>query len=327
MMWHVRENPCGGIAALEKSASRYHHAPGTARGCGAQFRAVIIILVLACVGADIRCARAGEDPPATLGGKYGLEADLAGQSKPAALDLSIGPWYRYIYHADNSRLWNGLYVKGGSLLSLNPAYGQLGIYVEWMPISILQLRAQFDRFSFFGRDGSLLSYNDKNEHYGYRDLRRRRGQEISGEADRWMIQPTLRGEYGRYVVENDATYAFYRYEQTGPYFWDQEYDTLLQKQDRLFADDVYILYNCPPDERYEKLLVGPSFEVVRAYGANLTRERLGVSLYYEPVPGKSILGYTQHPRFYFQAGLNTKDRNQDDQFYFLGGIGTELNFD
>lgn len=289
--------------------------------------AIFGFLILSFFVATVACAGAAGDLNAAIGGNYGLEADMEGQSKPAGFDVSIGPWYRYRYHNDASPLWDGLYVQGGGVLSLNPAYGQLGVYLEWLPVAILQLRAQVDRFSYFGHDGSLLSYSSSSEPYGESDLKRRRGQEISGTASRLMLQPTLRGEYGRFVVENQVSYAFYRFNQYAPYFWDQEYDTLLKQHDRLFVNDLFMLYDFAPADRNERLLVGPGFELVHALGADLTRKRVGLSCYFEPLPRKSIFGGISHPRYYFQAGVNVRDPNHQGQFYLVGGVGMDLDLD
>ena len=268
-----------------------------------------------------------EDPPSPLGGQYGAEIDLEGQSPPAGVDLSGEAWYRYIYRRDPSRLWDGLYVQGGGALDINPAYGRIGAYVEWMPVAILQLRAQIDRYAFFGSSGSLLIYPDTNAPFGSGDYRDHRGQEVSDQADRFVLQPTLQVSIGPYVLVNQSTYALYDFKRDGPYFWDQEYDTLLQRHDRLYADDLSLLYSLAWPGKAGRLLIGPSFEAVHASGADLTRTRVGLSLYFEPRVSKHAVGFLAKPRIYFQAGVNTNDSNQDGQVYFLGGIGVELNFD
>lgn len=284
------------------------------------------MLMLACVGAAGHRACADEHPPAVLGGKYGLEADIETQYQPAAVDISTEAWYRRVYHDDLSRLWNGLYVQGGGSLDINPAYGRVGAYVEWMPAAILRLRAQIDRYAFFGGNGSLLVYADKNAPFGSGQLKERRGQEISGQAARFVFQPTLQGSIGHYVLVNQSTYARYDFNQNGPYFWEQEYDTLLQRQDSLYANDLSLLYDFARQGKDERLLIGPSFEVIHASGADLTRTRVGLSLYFETASHHAF-GYRSRPRLYFQAGMNTNDRNRDGQAYFLGGIGVELNCD
>ena len=275
----------------------------------------------------MRIAGGQGEPPSSLGGQYGAEIDLEGQSLPAGVDLSGEAWYRYVYRRDPSRLWDGLYVQGGGALDINPAYGRIGAYVEWLPVAILQLRAQIDRYAFFGTSGSLLIYPDTNAPFGSGDYRDRRGQEVSAQADRFVFQPTLQGSMGPYVLVNQSTYALYDFKRNGPYFWDQEYDTLLQRHDRLYADDLSLLYSLARPGNAGRLLLGPSFEAVHASGSNLTRTRVGLSLYFEPWAVKPAPGILGRPRIYFQAGVNTHDSNQDGRAYFLCGIGMELNFD
>ena len=275
----------------------------------------------------MRIASGQEGSPSLLGGQYGAEVDLQGQSPPAGVEISSEAWYRYVYRHDPSRLWDGLYVQGGGSLDINPAYGRIGAYVEWMPVTILQLRTQIDHYAFFGTSGSLLIYTDTNAPFGSGDYRDRRGQEVSVQADRFMLQPTLQGTIGRYVLVNQSTFALYDFKRDGPYFWDQEYDTLLRRHDRLYADGLSLLYDLVRPATEGSLLIGPSFEVVHAAGADLTRTRVGLSLYFEPRTVKHAPGFLARPRIYFQAGVNTHDRNQGGRAYFLGGIGVELNFD
>jgi hypothetical protein len=285
---------------------------------------IVLGLVLLTI---MRIASGREGSPSPQDGQYGAEIDLEGQSPPAGIDLSGEAWYRYVYRRDPSRLWDGLYVQGGGSLDINPAYGRIGAYVEWMPVAILQLRAQIDRYAFFGTSGSLLIYPNTNAPFGSGDYRDRRGQEVSAQADRFVLQPTLQGTIGPYVLVNQSTYALYDFKRAGPYFWDQEYDTLLQRHDRLYADDLSLLYSLARPGKAGRLLIGPSFEAVHASGADLTRTRVGLSLYFEPRASKHAEGFLAKPRIYFQAGVNTNDSNQDGRAYFLGGIGVELNFD
>lgn len=284
----------------------------------------LLIGVLWVATFSAACAQTQSSPH---GGHYGLDADLEGAYRPIAVDLSSEAWYRYIYRNDASRLWDGLYIKGGGALDINPAYGRVGAYVEWMPVAILILRAEFDRYAFFGTNGSLLIYTDSSAPFGVADYKARRGQEVAAGADRIMLQPTLQVEIGSWMLVNQASFARYDFQHSGPYFWEQEYDTLLARHDRLFADDLSLLYDFAREAKAEHLLVGPSLEVVHASGANLTRTRAGLSLYFEPHARVHAADYQIRPRFYFQLGVNTQDRNQDGRLYVLGGIGMGVDFD
>ena len=51
-----------------------------------------------------------------------LSTDLVGAYNPEALAVLADASYVDVYHTDNSPLWNGLYIKGGSQLSISPAH-------------------------------------------------------------------------------------------------------------------------------------------------------------------------------------------------------------
>jgi|GEM_PF-1299944 len=289
------------------------------------YRAWVAGLILLLCHPGIKQASARENQPTALGGKYGLSMDINGEYKPSDLGITANPWYRYVYHKEQDPLWDGLYLEGGGLFMLNPAYGQAGAYLEWMPITILQLHVQLDRYLFFGQYGALMAFDDRNARFGDRALRTHQGKEMTGDANRLLLQPTFTLTAGRMVLSNETDYAFYSFEpndaQTGAYFWELEYDTLLKKRDRLIADTLSLLYEFDPGKK-QSLLIGPYYEVVHAYGSRLTRQRMGISFDYELPTGH---GRWQRPRLYLQTGANVQDRNAQGQLYLVGGIGADFD--
>lgn len=253
-------------------------------------------------------------------GRFGLEADIEATHNPTALDFSTDAWYRYVYHHEDAPLWDGLYVQAGGQANINAAYGQLGVYLEWLPIAVLQLHAQIDRYFFFGQNGALLSFADKHAAFGDRELNARRGQEATDQANRLLLQPTLQATLGRYTVSNETRYAFYTFASPGSYFWELEYDTLLKKNDRLVANKTSLLRTFTPASQAGTLTLGPYYEIVHAFGAALERRRLGITLSFEPTANH----HRRQPHFYFQTGINLRDRNRDGQFYFAGGVGVSF---
>jgi hypothetical protein len=255
------------------------------------------------------------NPSDTITGQF----DLAGGYNPAALATTADIFFRHVYHQDNSPLWNGLYLQGGSQIRLSPAFGRIGVYAEWMPVAVFQLRMQVDRFRFFGNYGSLLDFADKNAPFGDTEKDARDGEELTGVGNRVLLQPVLRAKFGRYIVRNKTDYAFYELPEPGPYYLEQEYDTLLKTSDRLIANELTVLYTYPLPETF---LFGPYYEYVHSFGAKLTRQRIGATFYYEPVKKYKMF---DAPRFYIQTGFNLQDRNRDNEFYFNAGFGADIN--
>ena len=236
----------------------------------------------------------------------------------------MGAWYRYTYRQDATSPDDGLYVQSGGLLSVNAAYARAGAYVEWAPASFFQLRTQLDRYQFFGQYGALLAYEDRNAPFGDRTLKAQQGGEQSGHGYRALLQPTLAVNVGPFLLANEATLAVYQFSPdgmpAGRYFWELEYDTLMKKWDRLLADEVSLVHEFSPQPTKASLLIGPYYETVHAMGANMLRNRVGVTFYYESAPSAG-----HRNRYYFQAGVNTEDRNVEGQAFFTGGIGADFD--
>lgn len=54
------------------------------------------------------------------------------------------------------------------------------MHLEWVPIAVLKLRLQYDRFYFSGSNGSLLTFASANDLFGDDELLAREGDEVSG---------------------------------------------------------------------------------------------------------------------------------------------------
>lgn len=124
------------------------------------------------------------------------------------------------------------------------------------------------------------------------------------------------------IVRNQTDLAFYRFGHGGPYFYEWEYDTLLRDSDGLVANRTALLFQLEAHSAEAMLLVGPSYEVVHAMAADLSRQRLGVSAYFCPTDAWGVLA---RPRFYAQTGVNLQDRNRAGQWFVAGGVGADLD--
>ena len=248
--------------------------------------------------------------------------DVAIGDNPATLGLLAETRYRHIYRRDISPLWDGLYSQGGFQLSVTPAFGRIGAHIEWLPIAMFQLRLQYDHYHFFGQHGSLLTYGSGNEAFGDDEIKGRKGEEITGTGDRILFQPILQMKFGPYIVRDRIDYAAYSFSGDGPFYHEWEYDTLLTTNDHLFVNQLMLYYELIPKSDGEHLLFGPFHEYVRASNAKLVRTRVGANLYY--APAVKCLGFNQ-PRIWAQAGWNLKDRNRDDEIFFVIGVGADFS--
>ena len=282
---------------------------------------VLVISLLALEFGGIAVASEGQSDslPAKA---WGASFDIAAGDNPATLAIVGEAQYRNVYRLDNSPLWDGLYTQGGFQFSVTPAFGRAGAHLEWLPIAILQLRLQYDRYAFFGQHGSLLSYASGDEPFGDDVIKARKGEEKTDTANRILLQPTLRLKFGPYILRNKSEIALFEFDGKGPYYHEWEYDTLLKTSDRLFFNQLMLLYEVIKNEKGKTLLLGPFHEYLRTSHAGLERTRVGLSAYF--VPKNKFLSFNR-PRLWVQAGRYLKDRNRDDEFYFLAGVGADLS--
>jgi hypothetical protein len=185
-----------------------------------------------------------------------------------------------------------------------------------MPFLFLIARVQYDGYSYFGKNGGLLSFPSGKDPFGDPELRARRGTEESGFGSRVLFQPTIQLKTGDIVLRNQSDIAKYWFPGTGPFFLEQEYDTLLKNGDHLFANRTQVLREISSGNG--SIFLGPYYERVHAQAADLTRERLGFLFYSEQSRTSRFL---DESHFFAEIGYNLKDRNRGHEIFFLIGIG------
>lgn len=281
---------------------------------------LIFLNALACGGMAIA---SNEQSNVSEINNWGVSLDLGAGKNPDTLIFVGELRYRNIYRRDKSPLWDGLYTQGGFQLRVSPAFGKAGVHVEWLPIAILQLRLQYDRYAFFAKHGSLLAYASGDEPFDDDVIEARRGEEKVGAADRILFQPTLRLKLGHWLVRNKTDFALFEFSGKGPYYHERGYDTLLKINDRLLYNQLMLLYEFIHNEEGKTLLFGPFHEYLQTSHAGLERSLVGLSVYF--VPREKYRSF-KTPRFWLQAGQYLQDRNRDNEFYFLAGFGADLSF-
>ncbi len=243
-------------------------------------------------------------------------ADLAATFNPTGIDLSGGIEYRDPYRYDSGYDTAGSYWKAGAGMELSPAYAQPSVYLEWMPFLFATGRVQYDRYSYFGTNGGVLSFSSAQEPFGDQELKALKGSEQSGAGSRVLFQPMLQAKIGDFVVRNQSDVARYRFPGTGPFFLVQEYDTLLPNNGRLFANRTQVLKEMPSPDG--KLLIGPYYEVVRGGQGTSARRQVGILLYSERSGSKAA---DREHHYFAQIGYNLTDRNRQGEIFFLMGLG------
>lgn len=251
-----------------------------------------------------------------------LEVDLVGLYNPLGISISANGYYRQVYHRDDSPLWDGLFWQAGGQVAVTPAYQRGGIHFEWLPIAVIQMSAQYDRYYFTGSYGSLLAFDSTDERFGDDEIKSREGQEQSGYGNRYLFNLTLRAKFGNTIIRNVTDMAKYEFPGEGPYYLEQEYDLLMATTDYLFSNQFYLLYE-NKDGRGKTSYFGPYYDYVKIRETGLVRERLGLTWYQER---DRAIGVLQKPRWYVQSGIYLTERNRQDEFYLVVGVGGDFDF-
>jgi hypothetical protein len=262
----------------------------------------------------------GDAPEARqkLGKEWSEYADLVATYNPLGLDLSGGYEYKDSYRYDSRYDAVSSYWQTGAGIDISPAFARPSIDFEWMPVLFFVANLEYDGYYYFGANGGLLSFSSGNDPFGDQELRARRGTEESGVGSRLLFQPTVQLKIGDIVLRNQSDIAKYRFPGKGPFFLEQEYDTLLKNGDHLFANRTQALKEISGGPGNGSIFLGPYYELVHAEAAELTRQQIGV-LFYSEQDHKNRPFATRH--FFAEIGYNLKDRNREHQIFFLIGVG------
>jgi hypothetical protein len=262
------------------------------------------------------------DPGKRLGGRYTYYGDLVGRINPRGLGFFGGINYRQVYRYDEKYDVDSAYWQTGLGLGVSPAALQAGLHFEWMPWLFLPLRLKYDYYQFRGDYGALLSFNSPDSPHGDEVLDNRHDEE-KGSAHRFLFQPTLQGKINRFVFRNQTDLAYFRFSGKGPYFLEIEEDTLLKDGDFLIVNRTQFLYSFFSDRQGKRLLAGPYYEIARAAQANITQQKLGLALFWEPAVS---IRYFGRPHLGVMTAYHLEDPSRQGQLFLLMAAGFEYTF-
>jgi len=250
-----------------------------------------------------------------------IDVDVVSLLNPAGFSFTAKAYRRQVYRHDKSLLWDGLYYQAGAQVRITPAFSRAGLQIEWMPIAIMQLRAEYDRLYFSGKYGSLLSFTSSDELFGDDELDAKEGEEVSTYGTRTAVQITLRAKFENAIFRNVTDFIQYKFPGNGPYYLEREYELLMATNDEVLSNQLYLLFENKSETGSSYL--GPYHDYVHADKSNLIRERIGVTWLQQY---KKTLASLHNPRWYLQSGVYIQDPNREDEFYILVGLGGDLKF-
>jgi hypothetical protein len=236
--------------------------------------------------------------------------------------LFSGAAHRWSTQDEDPRLLRGRYLQAGMAAGANPAYGQGAVYVEWAPIALLQLRAQYDLYGYFGRAGALVHFPSAASPFGDADIRARSGTESSGLGNRLLLSPVLNARLGSVLLRSQTDLSWWFLPPSSSWAYEPENDTLLADRDFVVANRSTVLVRLWQGSGEATLLAGPGYEVTHAARADLTRQRAEAVLYWARA---SAPGPFTRSRLLAVVGVNLVDRNHQGAIFTMAGYGVDLD--
>ena len=169
-------------------------------------------------------------------GQVGASINNAGLQN--TLDLS------WTWPATQSRhpLLSGAHIATGITNVVTPSQAKLGGWIEYSPLSILDLRAGIDPSVYFGTFDSLMSFGSYDQPFDP-EYRKTLGGAKAGTSTRVYLSPTLKFRAGPIVGSTGAEFEWWRSSADGEFFYEPTRDTVLKSAgDQLITTTSVLMY-------------------------------------------------------------------------------------
>lgn len=198
------------------------------------------------------------------------------------------------------------HVSFGLSQRLTPAYDRLNLWLEFAPLSILDLRVGLEPGAYFGTFNSLLYFPDATTRFDDDARKARRDEASAGFSGRVFAASTLKVRVGPLVARAKAELEWWRARDRGAYFYEPSRDTLVPSTGAALVVGEAVLLHETRMAGGRSLLVGPLYELtwVEATPENrkqdagvaavfhLGRRALGLR---EPALSSKVFYYLEHP--------------------------------
>jgi hypothetical protein len=187
--------------------------------------AALICVFISAVAAAQAPASGGPTQPS--GVQRVVSGQLGGSVNEPGLRTTLEvSWARPLYSSDSPLLADA-HISAGLVSVTTPSAARLGGWVEYSPLSVLDIRVGIEPAVYFGTFNSLLSFGAYADPYD-RKTRNAREDSTSGAGSRAYVSPALKMKAGRLVARAGAEFERWSASATGPLFYEPTRDTLLK---------------------------------------------------------------------------------------------------
>lgn len=266
--------------------------------------------------------------------RFYSDMDLRFRVQPLGLVLSTRMYNEHEYMRNNaSILFSHVFLRAGAVVNLSPAYAEGGIDIEFQPIRIFSVRAQYIAGYHFGTFRYLIPFDTSDPVTRDDELDELRDTAQSGVHHRLEIAPTFQVALGNLALRNTFTYqrVWFPAEQfSGPnndsWLRESSYDRMVHVDgDAILTNLLLLMYKVwdPDGDGDAQFLLGPFHEWTRGVAAMDNRHRVGLTALLIP---KNNWGKFYRPRLILQGGYNVVDRENGraNRAFIQGSLGFTL---
>jgi hypothetical protein len=169
-------------------------------------------------------------------GQVGASINNAGLQN--TLDVS---WTRPTSRSHHPLL-AGAHIATGLTNAITPSQAKLGGWIEYSPLSILDLRAGIDPSVYFGTFDSLMGLASYEAPFDPKS-RKALGGATTGVSARAYLAPVLKFKAGPIVASTGAEFEWWRSSADGEFFYEPTRDTVLKSAgDQLITTTSVLMY-------------------------------------------------------------------------------------
>jgi hypothetical protein len=279
-------------------------------------RVMVVIGTVLALWAELAWAQPANEATPTgvtrqIRGQVGASVNNAGMQN--TLDVS------WTWPASRSThpLLSGAHIATGITSAITPTQAKLGGWIEYSPLSILDLRAGFDPAMYFGTFDSLMGFLSYAEPF-HPDYRHSRGGAKAGASTRTYLSPTLKFKAGPMVGSASADFEWWRSNAGEPFFYEPTRDTLLRSGgDQMLTTTSVLMYQRASGAG--SFSIGGLHTLARVADAPENRiQKVGAIAIKEFAASHFGLS---HPRLTFVLARYLEDPNKQDEWTAAIAIG------
>lgn len=183
-----------------------------------------------------------QDGASPSGARREVRGQIGASINNAGLQNALDVAWTWPATRSQHPLLSGAHISTGVTNMVTPTQAKLGGWIEYAPLSILDLRAGIDPWAYFGTFDSLMGLASYDQPFDP-DSRRAHGGARAGTAARAYLSPTLKFKAGPIVGSAGAEFEWWRSSSDGEFFYEPTRDTVLRSSgDQLITTTIVLMY-------------------------------------------------------------------------------------